>query len=55
MFQGDGADKTFITGSLSDSQYGMITWATATVGTNSSSQFLQLPTSCFYVKIGAGF
>lgn len=54
MFQGDGADKTFITGSLSDSQYGMITWATATVGTNSSCQFAT-PNVLFYVKMGAGF
>ena len=32
MFLGDGSDKTIITGSMSDSQEGMITWATATVG-----------------------
>ncbi|KAG0607998.1 hypothetical protein M758_8G070300 [Ceratodon purpureus] len=31
MFMGDGSDKTIITGSMSDSQVGMITWATATV------------------------
>lgn len=32
MFIGDGVDKTIITGSMSDSEVGMITWATATVG-----------------------
>lgn len=32
MFLGDGSDKTIITGSMSDSQVGMLTWATATVG-----------------------
>jgi pectinesterase len=32
MFLGDGSDKTIISGSMSDSQVGMITWATATVG-----------------------
>lgn len=36
MFLGDGTDKTIITGSLSDSQPGMITWATATVAVSGS-------------------
>lgn len=48
MFVGDGTDKTIITGSMSDSQVGMITWATATVG--SSYCFFQITRSQVFVS-----